>query len=168
MKRINLILSCILLGMIFTVGIGTAWGYFTTYAVAKGGYTIHLGDQTEIFEPFSNQAKHVQIYNEEGSEPVYVRVKAFSGDDSILSYENEEGGWILTPDSDGFYRYDGVVPGGDNTTELAVRVDFPSDSEDGDHFNVVVVYETLPVQYRSSGDIIPASEIDWHMEGGDR
>ena len=35
-------------------GIGTAWSYFTTYAEAAGGYTIRLGDRTEITEDFTD------------------------------------------------------------------------------------------------------------------
>ena len=59
--------------------IGTALAYFTTCAPAKGGYVIHLGEETEIEEEFSDWTKHVVITSREDSSGVFVRVTAFSG-----------------------------------------------------------------------------------------
>ena len=72
-----------------SAGIGKAWSYFTTYAEAAGGYTIQLGDRTEITEDFTDWTKHVTITNEESSEPVYIRVRAFCGSQYTLVYSGE-------------------------------------------------------------------------------
>ena len=75
--------------MMAGAGVGKAWAYFTTYTEAAGGYTVHLGDRTEITEEFTNWTKHVVITSEEDSEPVYIRVRAFCGSRYTLQYSGE-------------------------------------------------------------------------------
>lgn len=145
----------------FTVasaGIGTAWSYFTTFAEAAGGYTIRLGDRTEITEDFTDWTKHVVITNEDSSEPVYIRVRAFCGSQYKLLYSGE--GW--TQGSDGYYYYNEIVNGGASTAKLDVRIeDIPDDPEVTARFNVVVIYESTPVRYHEDGTPYSAAETDW-------
>lgn len=128
--------------------IGSALAYFTTYARASGGYTIHLGARTEIEEQVSNWTKHVTITVEDGSEPVFVRVKAFAGSQYTLTYSDENGSW--TPGADGYYYYAEPVSGGGSTGELLIQIGNVPE-KDVDSFHVAVVYETTPALYDGSG-----------------
>ena len=170
MKRTSKILF--LLAAVLVLGSavgGSAWAYFTTYASAKGGYTIALGERTEIQEEFSNWTKHVTITSEADSQSVYVRVKAFCGSSYQLVYSDGTGKW--TPGDDGWYYYSDIVPGGGSTDTLDIRIEnVPADVKDPASFNVAGVYETTPVQYQADG----TPYADWNLklqtssvEGGD-
>lgn len=142
-----------------SAGIGKAWSYFTTYAEAAGGYTIQLGDRTEITEDFTDWTKHVTITNEESSEPVYIRVRAFCGSQYTLVYSGE--GW--TQGNDGYYYYNEMVNGGASTGKLDVRIEnIPEDPEEMARFNVVVIYESTPVKYHEDGSAYTIQETDWN------
>ena len=150
-RRTGIILAAAAALSITAAGMGTARAYFTTYALVRGGFPIKVGDRTEITETFSNWTKHLQITNEAGSEPVYVRAKAFCGDAYTLEYVDESGKWSLG--EDGFYYYSDIVNGGETTEELQVKIlDVPVDIKDPLEFNVVVVYESTPVQYDADGN----------------
>lgn len=139
-------------------GIGKTWSYFTTYAEAAGGYTIRLGDRTEITENFSEWTKHVVISNEENSEPVYIRVKAFCGSRYTLTWSGE--GWSLG--GDGYYYYNEMINGGGSTGALDLKIDgIPEEPEDQERFNVVVIYESTPVKYHEDGSAYTVQETDW-------
>ncbi len=139
-------------------GIGEAWSYFTTYAEAAGGYTIRLGDRTEIREEFTDWTKHVVIANQESSEPVYIRAKAFCGSQYTLIYSGE--GWA--PGSDGYYYYRDIVNGGASTGTLDIRIEnIPAEPEEIERFNVVVIYESTPVKYHEDGTPYTVEETDW-------
>lgn len=144
-------------------GIGHAWAYFTTYAQASGGYTVHLSSRTEIREDFSDWTKHVVIENAEGSEPVYVRVKAFCGSQYTIEYAGE--GWSLA--ADGYYYYEHAVSGeaGHNTTApLDLKIGgIPADPEVMEQFNVIVIYESTPVRYHEDGTPYTVYETDWSV-----
>lgn len=149
MKRIRYYLAFFALAGVMTAGIGRAWAYFTTYAEAQGSIAIELGDETEIEERFSGWVKHVTVTSEEGSEPVYIRAKAFGGGRYSLTYSGE--GW--SEGTDGYYYYDGMVPGGGKTTELSVSIGNIPEEELKDNltFNVIVIYESTPVMYNEDG-----------------
>jgi hypothetical protein len=149
-KTIACLTGLCAVALVFTARLGNAWGYFTTYAQAQGGYTIHLGDQTEIYESFSAWTKHVAITAQEGSQPVYVRVRAFCGSAYSLTYEDASGLW--TPGADGYYYYTDVLTQGQTTGELLVRIgDVPTELAESASLNVVVVYESTPVLYDAQG-----------------
>ncbi|MCI9336129.1 MAG: hypothetical protein HFH93_01075 [Lachnospiraceae bacterium] len=181
MKRRNIFLtavSALAAGMILTATAGSAWAYFTTYTSASGGYAVNLGNETEIVETYSEHTKHLTVTNE-GTAPVYVRARAFSGSRYGLTYEGE--GWQAG--ADGYYYYNSVVPGitstedgtvsKSQTSQLDIRIAFPEDAEEGDDCNVVVIYESMPVQYDADGNILGSQAADWSvqvvtggMEGG--
>lgn len=155
MKKRTVFLALIAVVLVLSTGIGSALAYFSTYAVAEGGYTIHLGDETDIEETFSGWTKHVTVSNKEGSEPVLVRAKAFCGKEfeQYLVYSDESGKWA--PGADGYYYYSDPLKGGEFTEELLVAFrGIPDSDEELAEFNVVVIYESTPVRYDSNGDII--------------
>ena len=152
------VLACAAVLTVASAGIGQAWSYFTTYAEASGGYTIHLGDRTEITESFTEWTKHVVIANEESSEPVYIRVRAFCGSQYTIAYSGE--GW--TAGSDGYYYYNSAVDGGGSTGALDVKIEnIPENPEDRESFNVIVIYESTPVRYHEDGSAYTVEETDW-------
>ena len=151
MKKIRYAIAALAVAAIMTAGLGQAWAYFTTYAAAEGGYTINLGDRTEITEGFSDWTKRVTVTN--------VRVKAFGPSTCPLTYTGS--GW--TAGEDGYYYYGTPVPGGGNTEVLNIVINNIPTKEDGlevgDQFNVIVIYESTPVLYDEGGNPLPA---DWN------
>ena len=150
MKHKFLLPAALAFALILGVSVQSAMAYFTTYASAVGGYSITLsGSDTDMDEDFSGWQKRVVVSNTEGSMPVFVRARAFSGDAYTLTYSGE--GW--TPGSDGYYYYTPMLEGGAVTTELLVNISgVPEDVQSGDNFNVIVVYETTPVLYNEAGE----------------
>lgn len=152
------VLACAAALVVVSGGIGKTWSYFTTYAEASGGYTIRLGDRTEISETFTEWTKHVVITNEESSEAVYIRVRAFCGSQYTIAYSGE--GWTLG--SDGYYYYSNAVDGGGATEVLDLKIgNIPENPEDRESFNVVVIYESTPVKYHEDGTAYTVEETDW-------
>lgn len=180
MKKRNVFLAVLAAGLVLTASIGSAWAYFTTYVEAEGGYTISLGDETTVEENFSAWMKSLVITSTADSEPVYVRARAFSGDSYPLTYSdgeafNEEdpegkhgddgvgsgqdGFWA--PNADGYYYYSKIIYGGGKTNELQVKIENVPEDVTEKEFNVVVIYETTPVQYKEDGTAYGPSEINW-------
>ncbi len=157
MKKRNIFLTACTIILVCSVSIGSAFAYFTTYTEAKGGYTISLGDKTTIEEPkVSEMTKHIVIKNLEGSEPVWVRARAFGGEVYELIYSDKSGKWL--PNSDGYYYYKDILTAGQSTEELLVKIEnIPEDAED---FDIVVVYETTPVLYDENGE----PYADWTLK----
>ncbi len=158
MKKKKLALFCLILSLILSASIQMTSAYFTTFAEAKGGYAIHLGD-TEVEEEFYDWTKHVVITSSEDAQPIYVRAIALAGSEYQLTYSGD--GWTLG--DDGYYYYDQILYAGEQTTELLVRIDnIPEDPAENESFNVVVLYESTPVQYDDDGN----PYADWGL-GGD-
>ncbi len=159
-------ISAFAAGMALTATVGSAWAYFTTNTTASGGYTLSLGSETRIVETYSEHTKHLTVANE-GAVPVYVRARAFSGSLYGLTYTGE--GWEAG--ADGYYYYNTIVPGTttaedgtvvkSRTTQLDVLITFPEDAKEGDDCNVVVIYESVPVQYDSDGNPVAPQAVDW-------
>ncbi len=162
-------ISALAAGTVLTATAGSAWAYFTTYTSASGGYALNLGHETEIVETYSEHTKHLVVTNE-GDGPVYVRARAFSGSRYGLTYSGD--GWQAG--GDGYYYYNTIVQGiaaaedgtvvKSQTSQLDVRITFPEDAEEGDDCNVVVIYESLPVQYDSAGNALAPQAADWSAE----
>lgn len=144
--------------LVLASGIGAANAYFTTYTEARGGVTLSLGSTTSIEEKVIDKTKQVQIVNEAGSQPVYVRVKAFAGSAYTLTYTSE-GAAAWLPGSDGYYYYNRILSGGEATDVLRIEIGgLPEDPGEDETFNVAVVYESVPVIYDQNG--FPR-EADW-------
>lgn len=154
--RKNILLAALAGVLILTPAVGGASAYFTTYTGAAGGRTLQVGSQPDIEEEFSGWVKTVTVTNSEGSQPVYVRARAFSGSGYGLNYQDETGRW--TAGNDGFYYYSDAVEGGGATAPLKVSI--TGIPEDGGSFNVAVIYESTPVQYRADG----TPYADWNVK----
>lgn len=167
-KNLKFIIAAAAAGLVLAAGVGSTIAYFTTYAESAGGYTISLGDREEINETVVDMTKHVTISSKEDSQPVFVRVRAFTG--SIYNLVYSGSGW--TDGGDGWWYYNETVPGGGTTSELVVNINnVPEDNKDDDSINIAVVFEsTLAIyKYNSAADSYEAY-ADWNLildEGGD-
>ena len=167
MKRKTILLGALALVLVLCVSIGAAWAYFTTYASAQGGYVIQQG--VEFEETFYDWTKHVVITSKPNTVPVYVRVRAYAS----TQYTLETGGAGWTQDGDWWYCTE-ILEGGGQTNPLDILIlDVPTEVENGDSFNVVVVYEYAPVRYGADNNPLPYnSDTVWHSytpstEGGE-
>lgn len=113
--RVLLVTAAAVLAL--AAGAQSALAYFTTYATAKGGYTIRLGETTSLEESFANWTKRVRVSNT-GSLPCYVRVRAFCGSRYTLTFTGE--GW--TEGADGCWYYNAIVPAGGASSELDIAI----------------------------------------------
>jgi len=151
-KRLIAILAAGALSLVLAcgAGIGRAYAYFTSYVEARGMHPIHLGDWSEINEKYTHWHKAVTLTNKADSyDAVYVRAKAFVGEEYSLTY-TKGSGWS-GPDGEGFYYYDTVLEPGESTTVLDVDIlgadgkPVKVNEDDAERtVNVVVIYETTP------------------------
>ena len=161
MKRKNLVLSIFALLLIACAVLNPAVAYFTDNTNATGVIPINFQYQTEIHEDFKDWLKTVQIENvknptgdpEVESDPIWVRVKAFSGETYPL-VENKEGNasWVL---KDGWWEYQQPLAAGELTGPITFEITNIPDKDAEDHmftsFNVAVVYESTLVRYNADG-----------------
>ena len=180
MRRISKRLAAPLLAAALLLGTAIpAWGYFTAWDQASGGFNIPK-PTTEITEDFSDHQKKIVITNT-GEAPVWVRAKAAIPADLLKKAVVEGTNWTATGDKMDWYNYDKVVEPGAGTDVLLVKLEFPfkeSDVQrgapvdttnltggesriqavvaDGTTYNVVVVYEMQPVVYNADGTPKPA------------
>lgn len=151
-KRTIALLAACALAIVLAAGagIGRAYAYFTTYVEAHGVRTIHLGDWSEIDEEYTKWHKDITLTNKADSyDAVYVRAKAFVGEEYSLVY-TEGAGWSYNSE-DEFYYYEGVLAPGESTSVLAVDIlgadgnPVKVNEDDAERtVNVVVIYETTP------------------------
>lgn len=168
MKKKSILLLALTVVLVLAAAIQPAIAYFTTYAQARGNKPLSLGD-TWIEERFEEWVKYISVHNEPGENggmSVYVRARAFSGAAYPLSYDYDETYWV--EGNDGYYYYTeilepGMSTGYDESTgvdrRLKVSITRPAQAEDGDSFNVPVVYETVPV-VRDGGTLLPPVVTD--------
>ena len=161
MKRSNIMMAVLAASMTITASVGLASSYFTTYAEASGGTSVVMKPtSTTPDESFSDWVKHVVITNNADTAPVYIRVKAFTGDAYQLNYS---GNW--TPTADGYYVYNSIVEPGQDTETLDITIgNVPDDAAVGTEFNVSVIYEATPVQYDDNGNVVEPVNADWSVK----
>lgn len=159
MKKRQLFLFALAFALILFGKLEDANAYFTTYVTAKGGYDVNFGHEEKIEEEFVDWNKYVKISSKEGSIPVYVRVKAFAGSTYRLEFSGND--WFYS-EKDGFYYYRNALEGGQTTSALCIGIrQIPVNPEVKDNFNVVVVYETMPIQYDENGNMADPAFLDW-------
>ena len=158
MKKRHVLLAVLAAAMVLSIGIGSAFAYFTFSAEAEGAVPIKVNTYTTIEEPdVIDWVKQVVIGNDEDSEPVFVRAKAFAGSEYSLIYDGE--GW--TEGEGGWYYYNEALPAGAKANVFLVGIgNIPKDAVEGQSFNVAVVYESTPVQYRADG----TAYADWDIK----
>ena len=150
----NLLAVVLLLGVLIPTVVPPVMAYFTTYTRAKGGYTIHLTGVTTIDEEFQNWEKTVTITNKEGKD-VFVRARGYAGSQFTLTYSGE--GW--SDGGDGWWYYGPALSAGKTANPLVIAISNLPEAEEGDSFNVAVVYESTLVQYNADG----TTKADWEM-----
>lgn len=151
--------------LVMSALMGTAWAYFSTYATARGGITLHMGHEEKVEEDFNSWQKVINITSTKDSRPVYIRARGFCPDYEI-TYECDN--WEQ-PKGDDWVYYQEVLPPGETADPLKVQIkDVPSGEnsgiQDADSFNVIIVYETTEVQYDESGNVIPPENADWNRK----
>ena len=146
-------LAAVVLMLVAGIAVENAMAYFTTYVVAKGGYTVDLGfTRTEIEEEVEYGKKVITLTNT-GDYDCYVRLKALTGDaykESLL-YSEPSGAGKWTPGEEGYYYYSDIVVPEGVTTELEVKFTFPEGKEPT-NFNVIIIQECTPVLYDAYGN----------------
>lgn len=159
MKGKNVLPVIIALGLLGVSNVSNANAYFTTYVTAKGGYKVNWEHKEYMEENFEEWSKYVSIVSKENSIPVFVRAKAFAGSTYSLQYSGND--WTYHA-ADDFYYYDNVLKGGEQTSSLRIFIDnIPANPKPGENFNVVVIYETIPVQYDDNGNPLAPTQADW-------
>lgn len=159
-KKIT-VLTVLALVLALSLCVQGAMAYFTTYVVAEGGKTIHLGRKTEIEEDVSDWTKSVVIKNvgdtsaDTRDNPCYVRVKYFAGSQYILT-PTPGSGW--SQGADGYWYYAPILNLGESTTPLKIHIDFDQEKVPED-FNVVVIHENTDVLYAEDG----TPYADWNL-----
>lgn len=164
MKKKYWITGLLALVLLIPAGIKPALAYFTGTTSASGGYVVNFGFDTGIYEEVKNLEKTVRITNEEGSD-VFVRAKAFVGSEYSFEYSGTDN-WT---EEDGWLVYGKTLSEGESATFKVTVVGVPEEMIDGDQFNVAVVYESTPVQYKDGNpyaDWNYAYEIVTTPEGG--
>ena len=159
-RKVIIALSAAALCMTGALTLEHAAAYFTTYVSAGGSQVVHLGSQTEIFEEVSKMTKHISITNGSQVNDCFVRIKVFNSSEFEVTYEDKSEGGDLWKYSkqDGYCYYKPILPAGQSTETLDVKInDLPEDF-DRDSFNVVVVQECTPVVYDESGN----PSADWN------
>ena len=168
MKKRHIVLAILAVAFVLTSSIGTAIAYFTTFVTAKGGYVVHVANQSEIEETYDKGAKTLSIKNtgETGKYPIFVRVRAFAGDDYIITpVADNEGKWNLNPSSPlntDYWYYTEAVYGQASTTEMSIEINYADSTKewkDGNERNIIVVYESTPAIFTSTGE--PDLENAW-------
>ena len=167
MKKRRIFLLLLVAALIFCVSVPSALAYFTTQTKAKGGYTVPDRYITEVEESFHDWTKDISIVNAEGSGPVFIRARAYAGSGYGIAYRSD-GNWYDGGDGWWYYRpilyaqtrdENGALVGG-TASGLSVTVsNIPDEPRVGENFNVVVVYESTPVQYDENGQPF----ADWTM-----
>lgn len=162
MKRRNLILAVAAVCLLLCASVKTAMAYFSVSVRSEGHTEVKFSEHSEITEEFDSWTKQLTVTNEgDDNGQVYVRARGFAPEGMTLTYFGDN--W--TDGGDEYWYYSGYIGNNDSTTVLNVQInDVPADAKAGDSFNVVVVYETTPVQYDFDGNIIPTVEADWNTE----
>ncbi len=142
------------LGLVLGSQVQGAMAYFTTYASAKGGMKISLGDSTTITEEFKDWKKIIRIENT-GHVDCYVRAKVLAGE----QYTIKASGSAWSQGKDGYWYYANPLAPGAKTEPLTASIQVPKNLNIS--FDVAVVQECTPVIYDSDGNPAGAEAADW-------
>ena len=153
MRRNAVILAVLAFALVLGMGIAPAWAYFTDSTMASGAIEIETAPPTtHIHESVKDGVKYVSIENDASSKTaVFVRARVFT----TLEYTAAGTNWSAA-DADGWMTYSQAVEPGASTESLDIKITFP-DAKQGDNYNVVVVYQSIPAQFDSQGNPTP----DW-------
>ncbi len=100
-----------------------------------------------------NNDKHIKLSSDVNSEfPAYVRIKLFSPDYIPIDLASNLNSKWKPGENDDWIYYDEALGAGNITNELVAKIGFPEQAKEGDHFNIIVVYEYVPAQYDDNGN----------------
>ena len=176
MKQKSWILSLLALVLIACAMVQPALAYFTANTQADGKIPLHFGRKTEIEEKVDGLHKAVTITNTGGdhpeyADPVWVRAKAYVGQQYKQYLVVQGDGWTSVADPDDpdnpWWVYDTPVPVGQSAKVLNVSlVDMPVENGEEHQFkdvNVAVVYESVTAYYNfdAQGQPTGFKPADW-------
>ena len=171
--------------------VSPAWAYFTDSHGTEGGVRIFVEPRTDIEEEFDEKGKHAYIRNTSTDVPVYVRAKVYTNAAEYLGPISGTN-WTSEPDPEGWYYYNLVLdpydpedppadPSKCITEPLNVVVNFKTKEttkiinadgtvsehtnivHTGENFNVIVVYEAVPIQYDDNDNLLDPQACDWKL-----
>jgi len=156
MSNRKLLILALSLILCLTVGLTSA--YFTDYEDAKGGAILRLSGHTETEEHFDGNDKVVAIKNT-GEVDMIVRVLAFGENLQLNSEDNSD--WQVG--EDGAVYYTKVLPAGQTTSEMKIKVEGRVDPDDPIDFDIVVVHEASRAVYEQDdkGNNVVVVPDDW-------
>ena len=165
--RNTLVLSLLALALILCTVISPALAYFTDQDQATGAIPISLSGKTEIIDDFKDGKKTIAIQNLKGRD-VWVRMLVDYGENPYVGI-SPGAGW--EDGGDGYWYYNSPIsssPPNNATSDFivdisGVPVPIPTENEELPQmeFNVAVLYETTPVQYKENGD--PVKPANWKI-----
>lgn len=165
MKRRTHILALLAMVLVLGAGIGPAWAYFTDTTTVQGSLPISVEPTTTITEENGPGTKTIRIQNTSQAVNVWVRARVYAAFE--LGADAAGTGW--SGQINDWYEYgDPVAPGAETeplkvTFKLKRKYDpkeNPTGAQPDDEFNVIVVYESIPVEYDESGNVLPANWND--------
>lgn len=161
MKKNHMILLIAAVLAVLTASVGGALAYFTASSSAMGQRSLSIQKPTtHVEETVVSGTKHVSVVNDENSQPVFVRVRAFCGEEYQLETSSQDENWVEAGE---FWAYRQVLQPGSSTPELLIHIkELPAVNDGEEHFNIVVVEETSPVAYTAQGEPYAV----WDQEGG--
>ena len=169
MNRYRKLLVFVSLILLVTVMVPNALAYFSTYTQTKGMKIITVGDESQIEEKeVKNGIKSIVISADDGSSPIFVRVKAIHITGITTSTSTSD--WSKVDD---YYYYAYPLDGFNDTSysksvALELAVNIPADIKDrvGEEVHVVVVYEAIPATTETNDPSLWTAE-NVQIVGGD-
>ncbi len=163
-NRYKIIIAGLVLVLVMSAGIGSAWAYFTTFDEAAGNIQISI-EPPRIDEEYTEGAKHVVITNNpDSSVYVWVRARAFVGEE-YKKYVGTPSGEGWSNEGDWSYYGTPLAPGAKTGTLDITVTGIPVTPESkGETVNVAVVYECIPAAFDEEGNPIAATAADWEKE----
>lgn len=181
MKKSRTLLAFLALALAVATVLPGTWAYFTANTSAGGGRTMHFQNETDIEESFSfaDWNKQITITAEPGTQPVWVRARAYSA--YGLDYTTEDTGWYLNDADDWYYFNKALANPVDAEGNAVAAPDWTATQTDAllvhvgvanvetgkvpEGFDVPVVYETTPVTYNEDGSYkLPTDASVWSTE----
>ena len=153
------VMAALALLLVLTAKTGISSAYFTTYTEADGSGVIAVKPDVEIDEHVNNLQKVISLKNS-GNCACWGRVKIICPA-GVTYAVPEDGHWV--GQEDGYYEYIGIIPAsGSTAVPLTVNITVEDSEIVADTFNVIVIEESIPVQYDEQGrEIYPP---DWNLK----
>lgn len=148
MKKSKYLLILAAFAVIGLASVKPAIAYFTDYALATGYHVVKVHDPVvdKPKEEVKDMVKTISLTNT-GDFDMYVRVRAICPDTVTATMENTTG-WTLNGD---YYEYNAILPVGQSTSEINLRISEPTGELAGSDFNVVIIQEGTKVHYKEDG-----------------